>query len=148
MECTCYRKLPQFPLEIGITCFFLRYVLTHQEQDSAGEMETRLVKGDILPTSTGGSQVVFQDVEVSFNLFFLSAFVLFPNPKEACETVACGRFCILKTDGTKFTGNIVCITSFHQVLHQESPTGEDSQNDSNNGQRFRTRASRRRRRRH
>ncbi|CAG0897459.1 unnamed protein product [Cyprideis torosa] len=41
-----------------------KYILTHQDQDEQGGLETRLVKGEILPTATGGSQVVFQDVEV------------------------------------------------------------------------------------
>ncbi|XP_076028466.1 kinesin-like protein KIF23 [Oratosquilla oratoria] len=40
------------------------YCLTTQEQDSAGELETKLYKGDVLPTVGGGAQVVFQDVDV------------------------------------------------------------------------------------
>ncbi|KAK8741573.1 hypothetical protein OTU49_002277, partial [Cherax quadricarinatus] len=40
------------------------YCLTTQDQDSQGEMETRVYKGDVLPTAGGGSQVVLKDVEV------------------------------------------------------------------------------------
>ncbi|XP_045585184.2 kinesin-like protein KIF23 isoform X1 [Procambarus clarkii] len=40
------------------------YCLTTQQQDSHGELETKLYKGDVLPTAGGGSQVVFQDVEI------------------------------------------------------------------------------------
>ncbi|XP_043260428.1 kinesin-like protein KIF23 [Colletes gigas] len=40
-----------------------RYCLIAQEQDADGELETKLYKGDILPTSGGGAQVVFNDME-------------------------------------------------------------------------------------
>ncbi|XP_015116639.1 kinesin-like protein KIF23 [Diachasma alloeum] len=40
-----------------------RYCLIAQEQDTDGELETKLYKGDIVPTSGGGAQVVFNDVE-------------------------------------------------------------------------------------
>lgn len=40
-----------------------RYCLVTQEQDTDGELETKLFKGDILPTSSGGAQVVFNDME-------------------------------------------------------------------------------------
>ncbi|XP_060828110.1 kinesin-like protein KIF23 [Bombus pascuorum] len=40
-----------------------RYCLVAQEQDTDGELETKLYKGDILPTSGGGAQVVFNDME-------------------------------------------------------------------------------------
>nr|XP_027230182.1 kinesin-like protein KIF23 isoform X1 [Penaeus vannamei] len=40
------------------------YCLTTQQQDSEGELETKLYKGDVLPTAGGGSQVVLQDVEI------------------------------------------------------------------------------------
>ncbi|XP_044589354.1 kinesin-like protein KIF23 [Cotesia glomerata] len=40
-----------------------RYCLMAQEQDTDGELETKLYKADILPTSGGGAQVVFNDVE-------------------------------------------------------------------------------------
>lgn len=40
-----------------------RYCLVAQEQDTDGELETKLYKADILPTSGGGAQVVFNDLE-------------------------------------------------------------------------------------
>ncbi|XP_046433171.1 kinesin-like protein KIF23 [Neodiprion fabricii] len=40
-----------------------RYCLVAQEHDTDGELETKLYKGDIVPTSGGGAQVVFNDVE-------------------------------------------------------------------------------------
>ena len=40
------------------------YILTHQEEDSAGEIETKLIKGDVLPTRGGGSSVQFTDIEI------------------------------------------------------------------------------------
>jgi len=41
-----------------------KYCLRTQEQDSEGEIETRLYKADVLTTVGGGAQVVFNDVEV------------------------------------------------------------------------------------
>lgn len=40
-----------------------KYCLLAQEPDTDGELETKLYKADILPTTTGGAQVVFNDVE-------------------------------------------------------------------------------------
>ncbi|XP_011505660.1 PREDICTED: kinesin-like protein KIF23 [Ceratosolen solmsi marchali] len=40
-----------------------RYCLTAQNEDTDGELETKLYKADILPTRGGGAQVVFNDVE-------------------------------------------------------------------------------------
>jgi kinesin family protein 23 len=40
-----------------------RYCLIHQEADTDGELETKLYKGDVIPTTSGGAQVVFSDVE-------------------------------------------------------------------------------------
>lgn len=40
-----------------------RYCLISQEQDSEGDLETKLYKGDIIPTSGGGAQIIFNDVE-------------------------------------------------------------------------------------
>ncbi|XP_025836119.1 kinesin-like protein KIF23 [Agrilus planipennis] len=40
-----------------------KYCLITQEQDDEGELETKVYKGDILPTCGGGAQVVFNDVE-------------------------------------------------------------------------------------
>jgi len=39
------------------------YAVTTQEQDSDGDIETKIYKGDIIPTATGGAQIVFNDVE-------------------------------------------------------------------------------------
>jgi len=39
------------------------YAVTTQEQDSDGDIETKIFKGDIIPTATGGAQIVFNDVE-------------------------------------------------------------------------------------
>ncbi|CAG9826668.1 unnamed protein product [Diabrotica balteata] len=40
-----------------------KYCLLAQEQDTDGELETKLYKADILPTTGGGAQVIFNDVE-------------------------------------------------------------------------------------
>lgn len=40
------------------------YVLTHQDTDSSGEVCTKLVKGEILPTRSGGASVQFTDMEI------------------------------------------------------------------------------------
>ncbi|XP_035918738.1 kinesin-like protein KIF23 [Anopheles stephensi] len=40
-----------------------KYCLIRQDADTEGELETKLYKGDIIPTSGGGAQVVFNDVE-------------------------------------------------------------------------------------
>lgn len=40
-----------------------KYCLIAQEQDGGGDVETKVYKGDILPTCSGGAQVVFNDVE-------------------------------------------------------------------------------------
>ncbi|KAK5641485.1 hypothetical protein RI129_010032 [Pyrocoelia pectoralis] len=40
-----------------------KYCLIAQESDGAGDVETKLYKGDILPTCTGGAQVIFNGVE-------------------------------------------------------------------------------------
>lgn len=40
-----------------------KYALVHQEQDNHGEVETQLYKGDVVPSVTGGAQVIFNDVE-------------------------------------------------------------------------------------
>ncbi|BES89504.1 KISc [Nesidiocoris tenuis] len=41
-----------------------KYCLMTQNADSDGDLETRLYKGDVIPTSGGGAQVMFNDVEV------------------------------------------------------------------------------------
>lgn len=40
-----------------------KYVLISQNQDEEGDLETKLYKGDIIPTCSGGAQVIFDDVE-------------------------------------------------------------------------------------
>jgi len=40
-----------------------KYVLTHQCEDTDGELETQLVKGEVIHTRSGGQQVQFIDVE-------------------------------------------------------------------------------------
>lgn len=40
-----------------------RYCLIYQEADTDGALETKLYKGDVIPTTSGGAQVVFNDVE-------------------------------------------------------------------------------------
>lgn len=40
-----------------------KYCLISQTADTDGELETRLFKGDIIPTMSGGAQVVLNDVE-------------------------------------------------------------------------------------
>jgi len=39
------------------------YMLTHQEEDSSGEIETQLIKGEVHGTRGGGSSVHFTDIE-------------------------------------------------------------------------------------
>lgn len=41
-----------------------KYCLMTQGQDSDGDLETRLYKGDVIPTLGGGAQVMFNDIEV------------------------------------------------------------------------------------
>nr|XP_037279285.1 kinesin-like protein KIF23 isoform X1 [Rhipicephalus microplus] len=40
-----------------------KYALLHQEQDAGGDVEEQLYKGDVIPSMTGGAQVVFNEVE-------------------------------------------------------------------------------------
>ena len=40
-----------------------KYVLTHHEADQNGGVETNVFKGDVIPSCTGGRQVIFNDVE-------------------------------------------------------------------------------------
>lgn len=40
-----------------------RYCLITQAADTDGEIETKLYKGDVIPTTSGGAQVVFDDIE-------------------------------------------------------------------------------------
>ncbi|XP_029646158.1 kinesin-like protein KIF23 isoform X2 [Octopus sinensis] len=41
-----------------------KYCLNHQELGSDGEMRTKLYKGNVLPTATGGCTMVFNEVEM------------------------------------------------------------------------------------
>ncbi|XP_078576434.1 kinesin-like protein KIF23 isoform X2 [Branchiostoma floridae x Branchiostoma japonicum] len=41
-----------------------KYMLTHQEEDSQGEIETKLIKGDVFKSRGGGHSVQFTDIEV------------------------------------------------------------------------------------
>ena len=41
-----------------------KYCLVSQAADTDGEVETRLYKGNVIPTTGGGAQVVFDDVEL------------------------------------------------------------------------------------
>ncbi|XP_053684824.1 kinesin-like protein KIF23 [Sabethes cyaneus] len=40
-----------------------KYCLISQEADTEGEVETKIFKGDVIPTTGGGAQVIFNDVE-------------------------------------------------------------------------------------
>ncbi|KAF7667160.1 hypothetical protein LDENG_00074040, partial [Lucifuga dentata] len=40
-----------------------KYVLTHQEVASDGEIQTKLIKGDVIKTRGGGQAVQFTDIE-------------------------------------------------------------------------------------
>lgn len=40
-----------------------KYCLVSQEADTDGDVETKLYKGNVVPTSGGGAQVIFDDVE-------------------------------------------------------------------------------------
>ncbi|KAL0122231.1 hypothetical protein PUN28_007166 [Cardiocondyla obscurior] len=57
------RSVTQLTSPKEITDGASRYCLVAQEHDTDGELETKLYKGDILPTSGGGAQVVFNDME-------------------------------------------------------------------------------------
>jgi len=39
------------------------YMLTHQEEDSSGEIETKLIKGEVMKTRGGGASIQFTDIE-------------------------------------------------------------------------------------
>lgn len=57
------RSVTQLTSPKEITDGASRYCLVAQEHDTDGELETILYKGDILPTSGGGAQVIFNDME-------------------------------------------------------------------------------------
>lgn len=56
-----------------------KYCLMTQESDSDGEIETKLLKADVIPTTTGGAQVVFNDVEILKR----------ESPSRACRKRSC-----------------------------------------------------------
>ena len=58
------RKKSVNKIEFNDTQKSSKYVLTHQQQDDEGEVVTNLIKGDILVSPSGGSNIVFTDVEV------------------------------------------------------------------------------------
>ncbi|BFZ09796.1 hypothetical protein BsWGS_12835 [Bradybaena similaris] len=58
------RKKSVSKLDVKDTKSATKYVLTHQEQDSSDELVTKLIKGDVIPTASGGSAVIFNDVEM------------------------------------------------------------------------------------
>jgi len=58
------RKKSVNKLELSDTQKSSRYVLTYQQQDDEGEIVTNLIKGDILVSPSGGSNIVFTDLEV------------------------------------------------------------------------------------
>lgn len=41
-----------------------KYCLIDQAADTEGEVETKIYKGDIIPTVTGGAQVIYNDIEM------------------------------------------------------------------------------------
>jgi len=55
------------------------YILTHQEEDSSGEIETQLIKGEVHSTRGGGSSVQFTDFETLKKAFQDRST---PNPPE------------------------------------------------------------------
>ena len=56
-------KTVKSPEMRDITSGTSRYCLITQEADTEGELETKLYKGDVIPTTSGGAQVIFDDVE-------------------------------------------------------------------------------------
>ncbi|CAH1789923.1 unnamed protein product [Owenia fusiformis] len=63
LQPTLKKKKSVSKLEVADTKEATRYMLTHQTADSDGDVATNLIKGDIIPTATGGSAVIFKDVE-------------------------------------------------------------------------------------
>lgn len=41
-----------------------KYMLFDQGADTDGDLETRLYKGNVIPSSAGGTQVVFDEMEI------------------------------------------------------------------------------------
>lgn len=57
------RKKSVKKIELKDTKRSSKYVLTHQQQDEYGEVVTNLIKGDIIKSPSGGSSVIFTDIE-------------------------------------------------------------------------------------
>ncbi|XP_052787573.1 kinesin-like protein KIF23 isoform X2 [Mya arenaria] len=64
LQPTLKKKKSVSKLEQKDTKTATKYMLTHQDVGSDGEFQTKYFKGDVLPTAGGGTQVVFNDVEV------------------------------------------------------------------------------------
>ena len=41
-----------------------KYALTHHVAAMNGDVETHIYKGDVIPTSAGGAQIMFNDIEM------------------------------------------------------------------------------------
>ena len=63
MQPKMQRKKSVSKVELNDAKKSTRYLLTHQQQDSDGEVVTNLIKGDILKSPSGGANVIFTDVE-------------------------------------------------------------------------------------
>lgn len=57
------KRISTSKLKVADTQEASKYVLTHQQATSQGGMETQLFKGDVLPSMTGGTRVVLNEVE-------------------------------------------------------------------------------------
>lgn len=42
---------------------YTKYAVTHNEATNSGNIQTQVFKGNVIPSSTGGAQVIFDDVE-------------------------------------------------------------------------------------
>ncbi len=58
------RKISVSKLELSDTKKSSKYLLTHQQQDSDGEIITNLIKGNICQSPSGGANCIFTDIEV------------------------------------------------------------------------------------
>ncbi|OTF76457.1 hypothetical protein BLA29_015179 [Euroglyphus maynei] len=41
-----------------------KYALIHHEANDSGSIQTKIFKGNVIPSSAGGAQVIFNDVEL------------------------------------------------------------------------------------
>lgn len=58
------RKISVSKLELSDTKKSSKYLLTHQQQDTDGEIITNLIKGNICQSPSGGANCIFTDIEV------------------------------------------------------------------------------------